>query len=301
MNTAVGFVGLGAMGLPLAKNLQRKGFAVTGYDIDPSRADAIVALGGSKANSIAEAVRGAEIVITCLPATQHVEAVVLGAGGVLETIEPGALLMEMSTIDANCTDRVAKACSERQVPFVDSPIGRLVLHAERGESLFMVGAEDAHFARVEPLLNAMGTAIFRCGGVGSGSRMKVVNNFLLLTIAQVCAEAVTLGTKLGLDIATILEVTGSTTAQNGQLHTLMANKVLKGDVVPGFTIDLAFKDMTLAMTAAAERRVGLPVGAAAHAVYGGARANPDYAAKDYSALLEWACQNAGIATPRTAG
>ena len=158
----------------------------------------------------------------------------------------------------------------------------------------------AHFARVEPLLNAMGNAIYRCGGVGMGSRMKVVNNFLLLTIAQVSAEAVALGTKLGLDIDTILKVTGNTTAQNGQLHTLMVNKVLKGDTVPGFTIDLAFKDMTLAMTAAGEQRIGLPVGAAAHAVYGGARADSEYAVKDYSALLEWACRNAGIDTPRTA-
>lgn len=297
--TKVGFIGLGAMGQPLARNLQRKGFAVTGYDIDPARAEAIVELGGAQAESIAQACAGATIVITCLPATPHVEAVVLGSGGVLEAIEPGALLMEMSTIDAKMTDKVARACADRGVPFVDSPIGRLVLHAERGESLFMVGADDADFARVEPLLKAMGTAIYRCGGVGMGSRMKVVNNFLLLTIAQVSAEAVALGTKLGLDVETILEVTGGTTAQNGQLHTLMVNKVLKGDTVPGFTIDLAFKDMTLAMTAAAEQRMGLPVGASAHAVYGTARARPDFAAKDYSALLEWACENAGIETPRT--
>lgn len=298
MATKVGFIGLGAMGLPLAKNLQRKGFAVTGYDIDPARADEIIALGGKKALTVAEATRGNEIVVTCLPATPHVEAVVLGPDGVLENIDEGALLLETSTIDANGTDRVIKACEAKGVPFVDSPIGRLVLHAERGESLFMVGANDEDFARVEPLFNAMGTAIFRCGGRGMGSRMKVVNNFLLLTVAQVCAEAVALGTKLGLDIQTILNVTGNTTAQNGQLHTLMVNKVLKGDIVPGFTIDLAHKDMTLAMTAANEQRMGLPVGSAAHAVYSGARAT-DLARADYSALLELACRNAGVATPRT--
>jgi 4-hydroxybutyrate dehydrogenase/sulfolactaldehyde 3-reductase len=298
--TKVGYIGLGAMGLPLAKHLTRKGYDVIAYDIDPARADAIVELGGRKAQSVAEAARDVEVVITCLPATPHVEAVVLGADGALAQMKPGTLLLEMSTIDANGTDRVARACAEKGVAFVDSPIGRLVLHAERGESLFMVGATDEDFARVEPLLKAMGKDIMRCGGRGMGSRMKLVNNFLLLTIAQVSAEAVALGTRLGLDIDTILEVTGSTTAQNGQLHTLMVNKVLKGDTQPGFTIDLAFKDMTLAMTAAAETRMGLPVGAAAHAVYGGARAVPEYAAKDYSALLEWACRNAGIETPRTA-
>ncbi len=298
--TTVGFIGLGAMGLPLARHLAGKGFAVVAHDLDPARADEIVARGGAKALSIAEAARGRDVVITCLPATPHVEAVVLGPEGALAQMAPGTLLLDLSTIDANGTDRVARACAERGVAFVDSPIGRLVLHAERGESLFMVGASDADFARVEPLLRAMGKDILRCGGPGMGSRMKLVNNFLLLTIAQVSAEAVALGTRLGLDIETILAVTGSTTAQNGQLHTLMVNKVLKGDTTPGFTIDLAFKDMTLAMTAAAENRIGLPVGAAAHAVYGGARAMPEFAAKDYSALLEWACRNAGIETPRTA-
>jgi len=121
-----------------------------------------------------------------------------------------------------------------------------------------------------------------------------------LTVAEVCAEAIALGTKLGLDIETMRDVTGATTAQNGQFHTLMVNKVLKGDIEPGFTIDLAFKDMGLAMTAAAEKRVGLPVGAAAYAVFGGARAT-DYASKDYSSLLSLACERAGVETPRLGG
>lgn len=298
MTTTVGFIGLGAMGLPLARHLQRAGYALRAYDLTAARVDEIVALGGTRAGSVAAAAEGAEIVITCLPATPHVEAVVLGPDGALAQMAPGSLLLDLSTIDARGTDAVAAACEARNVAFVDSPIGRLVLHAERGESLFMVGATDGDFARVEPLLRAMGKDIHRCGGRGMGSRMKLVNNFLLLTVAQVSAEAVTLGTRLGLDIETILQVTGATTAQNGQLHTLMVNKVLKGDTTPGFTIDLAFKDMTLAMTAAGELRMGLPVGAAAHAVYGGARAT-DFAGKDYSALLDYACGQAGIAPPRT--
>ncbi|HLU91906.1 MAG TPA: NAD(P)-dependent oxidoreductase, partial [Pedomonas sp.] len=288
MGTKVGFIGLGAMGLPMASNLQRKGFELTAYDIDAAKVEALAALGAKPAASVAEACRDAEIVVTMLPATPHVEAVVLGADGVLANIRPDAVLMDMSTIDANGTDRIARACAEKNIGFADCPVGRLVMHAERGESLFMVGAEDDVFARIEPLLNAMGTAIHRCGKPGMGSRMKLINNFLLLTVAEVCAEALALGTKLGLDVETMRDVTAATTAQNGQLHTLMVNKVLKGDVTPGFTIDLAFKDMTLAMTAAAEQRIGLPVGAAAHAVYGGARAT-DYASKDYSALLDYAC------------
>jgi len=297
MTSKIGFIGLGAMGLPMSSNLQRKGFAVTVFDIDAAKMDKVAALGAHKAASIAEASRGQDIVITVLPATPHVETVVLGPDGVLAHIEPGALLMDMSTIDANGTDRVAAACRAKGIAFVDSPIGRLALHAERGESLFMVGAEDADFARVEPALNAMGTDIFRCGKPGMGSRMKVINNFMLLSTAQIVAEALTLGTKLGLDIQTMHDVTGNTTARNGQFHVLMVNKVLKDDVVPGFTVDLAFKDLRLAITAAGECRVGLPMGAAAHAVFGGARAT-GYATRDYSALLDYACENAGIAPPR---
>ena len=297
MTTKIGFIGLGAMGLPMSSNLQRKGFAVTVYDIDAEKMDKVAALGAAKAASIAEASRGQDIVITVLPATQHVEAVVLGEDGVLANIDAGTLLVDLSTIDTKGTDRVIAACRKKGIAFIDSPIGRLSFHAERGESLFMVGAEDADFARVEPALKAMGTDIFRCGKPGMGSRMKIINNLMLLSTAQIDAECIALGTKLGLDIQTIHDVTGGTTARNGSFHVLMVNKVLKGDMEPGFTIDLAFKDLTLAMNAAAENRVGLPMGAAAHAVFGGARAT-DYANKDYSALLDYACRNAGVETPR---
>ena len=148
-----------------------------------------------------------------------------------------------------------------------------------------------------PCLMPWATPFIAAGPPGAGSRMKVINNFMLLSIAEIVAESLTLGTKLGLSPEIMREVTGATTAANGQFHTLMVNKVLQGDIEPGFTIDLAFKDMTLALNAAAEQRIGLPVGAAALAVYGAARAGK-YAGKDYSSLLSYACDLAGMATPR---
>lgn len=295
--TKVAFIGLGAMGLPMASNLQRKGFALTVYDVAPDRATELVKLGAKNAASIAAAVREADVVVTMLPATKHVEEVILGAQGVLAHIPPGAMIMDMSTIDANATRAIAEACSAKGIPFTDCPVGRLVSHATRGESLFMVGADDATFERVEPLLKAMGNAIFRCGGPGAGSSMKLINNFMLLTITEVCAEAIALGSKLGLDVDIMKTVTGATTATNGQFQVAMAGKALVNDIEPGFTIDLAFKDMTLAMNAAAEQRVGLPVGSAAHAVYGAARGTM-FASKDFSSLLQLACQKASIPTPR---
>lgn len=296
MTIKVAFIGLGAMGMPMASNLVRKGFDVAGFDVDAAKTRHLAMLGARASASVADAVATAEVVVTMLPATRHVETVVLGEDGVLAHMSPQAVLMDMSTIDPAGTDRVAAACAERGIAFTDCPVGRLVIHAERGESLFMVGGDDATFARIEPLLNAMGNSIHRCGAIGMGTRMKVVNNYMLLVTAQVVAESLVLGTKLGLSVDTIKAVTGATTANNGQLQIAFANKVLKGDIAPGFTIDLCYKDIGLAMAAAAEQRIGLPVGAAAHSVMGAARATP-YASKDYSALLNYACDLAGIPAP----
>lgn len=295
----IGFIGLGAMGMPMASNLVRKGFTVTAFDVDAGKIARLADLGANRATSIADAVADADVVVTMLPATRHVEEVVLGKDGVLQHMLPTAVLMDMSTIDPAGTDKVAAACAAHDIAFTDCPVGRLVMHAERGESLFMVGGDDRTFARVEPLLQAMGNSIHRCGAAGMGTRMKVINNYMLLVTAQVVAESLVLGTKLGLGLDTMKSVTGATTANNGQLQIAFANKVLKGDIEPGFTIDLCYKDLGLAMAAAAEQRIGLPVGAAAYSAVGAARATP-YATKDYSALLNYACDLAGIALPVSA-
>jgi len=295
----VGFIGLGAMGFPMAANLVRKGVDVVAFDLDTAKTERLVSQGAHPAASALEAAQGRDVVFTMLPETRHVEQVVLGPDGILNAMKAGAILVDMSTIDPPGTDRVAAACADRGLRFSDCPVGRLVSHAERGESLFMIGGDDAVVAEIDPLLRAMGTAFYRCGPAGMGTRMKIVNNFMLLVTAQVVSESLVLGTKLGLSPELIKEVTAGTTATNGQLQIAFPSKVLKGDIEPGFTIDLTFKDLTLAMTAAAQSRIGLPVGAAAHAVVGAARASK-YAGKDFSALLDYASDLAGIVPPRMA-
>ena len=296
----VSFIGLGAMGQPMASNIVRKGTALTVYDIDTARMEPVVALGASAAASVADAATAADIVITMLPATQHVEQVVTGPNGVLENLQQGSLVLEMSTIAPSGTDRIAKACADKGVAFVDAPVGRLAYHAQRGESLFMVGCDDdASFERVSPFLEAMGTTVHRCGGVGAGIRTKIVNNFMIISIVQITAEGLALAAKMGVDIATLKEVNAGTSGNNGQFQFNFANKVLQGDTEPGFAIDLAHKDIGLAMESASEFRLGLPVGASVHAVYGAARAGA-YAGKDFSALLEYACELNGVETPRLA-
>ena len=180
---------------------------------------------------------------------------------------------------------------------VDAPVGRLAEHADRGESLFMVGASDADFARVQPLLNAMGTTTHHCGPVGTGGRTKLVNNYVAVSLTQVNAEALALSQRFGLDISKTLQVLLGTSATNGQLRMNFANKVLVGDTSPGFTIDLAHKDMSLVVGAAHAAKVPMPVAAAVHESYSLARAS-QHGSIDFSGMADVVCELAQIDKPR---
>jgi 4-hydroxybutyrate dehydrogenase/sulfolactaldehyde 3-reductase len=295
----IGFIGLGRMGRPMASNLCKKGFELLVYDVNPQ---ALAAFGQSRATSaasIADIARGCDIVITMLPSSAHVEAVVLGPDGLLAGGRPGQLIMDMSTIDPNTTDSLAEHASEQGMSLVDAPVGRLASHADRGESLFMVGASAKDFNRVLPLLQAMGTTIHHCGEVGTGIRTKLVNNYLAVVSCQLNAEALALAQRFGLNLEKTLEVIDGTTAFNGQLRLNWATKVLKGDISAGFTIDLAHKDLSLILDAANHAKVPLPVAAAAREMFSVARAGP-YAQCDFSAMIDVLCDLAGIEKPRFA-
>jgi 4-hydroxybutyrate dehydrogenase/sulfolactaldehyde 3-reductase len=291
----IGFIGLGRMGLAMASNLQRKGFAVLGYDLNARAVETLAALGASKAASIAEVAKGADIIFTMLPASPEVRSVVID--GILPQAAKGALFVDMSTIDPMTTDEIAGALQAAGMAFVDAPVGRLASHADRGESLFMVGAAPDDFERVKPLLAAMGTTIHHCGPAGAGIRMKIVNNYLAIAACQLNAETLTLATRFGLDTALTIDVLNGTTANNGHLKTNFPAKVLIGDIEPGFQIDLAHKDLSLAMASASAMRVPLSMGAAARECLQLARSR-GYGAKDFSGLLDAWCDLAGVAPPR---
>ena len=293
----IGFVGLGRMGRPMAANLLKKGFALTVHDIDPRPVRMLVEAGATAAADVARVGRDCRIVITMLPTAAEVEQVALGPGGLLEHASPGALLMDMSTIDPLATDRIAAAYRARGLSMVDAPVGRLAEHADRGESLFMVGASDADLARVRPLLDAMGTTVLHCGEVGTGGRTKLVNNYVAITLTQVNAEAIALSQRLGLDLTRTLAVLLGTSANNGQLRMNFPSKVLAGDVSPGFTIDLAHKDLGLVLGAAHATRVPMPVAAAVHESYSLARAS-EYGGQDFSSIVDALCDHAKIDRPR---
>lgn len=295
--TGIGFIGLGRMGRPMAANLQRKGFALAVYDINPAAIGALTELGARGAGSIAEIAAASDIVITMVPGSAELRAVVLGPNGILANGRSGQILMDMSTVEPQATDEIARATAVRGITVVDAPVGRLASHADRGESLFMVGASEQDFQRVLPLLQAMGTTIHHCGGVGTGIRTKLVNNYLAVISCQLNAEALALSQRLGLNLEKTLEVINGTTAYNGQLRMNWPSKVLAGDISPGFTIDLAHKDLSLILSAANAARVPVPLAAAAREMYSLARSG-SYAQADFSAMADVLCEVAGIEKPR---
>jgi 4-hydroxybutyrate dehydrogenase/sulfolactaldehyde 3-reductase len=293
----IGFVGLGRMGRPMASNLCRKGFRLIVHDIERAAVAELESLQARGADSVAEVAEASGVIVTMLPNSAIVREVVSGPGGVLAHAKPGSLIMDMSTVDPLATDALAKAAAEKGVAFVDAPVGRLASHADRAESLFMVGAADADFERARPLLEAMGSTVYHCGPVGSGTRTKLVNNYLAVSSCQMNAEALALSQRFGLDLERTLDVIYGTTAINGQMKIAWPAKVLAGDVAPGFTIDLAHKDLSLIIEAANAAKVPMPMAAAAREAFSAARAS-GFGGQDFSAMVDALCQAAGIEKPR---
>jgi 4-hydroxybutyrate dehydrogenase/sulfolactaldehyde 3-reductase len=296
----IGFVGLGRMGRPMASNLCRKGFRLVVHDVNRQAVAELESLQARGAASAARVAAESQVIVTMLPNSAIVSEVVAGHDGILEHAETGSLIMDMSTVSPETTDTLAKKAAAKGIGFVDAPVGRLAEHADRGESLFMVGASPEDFARVRSLLEGMGTTIHHCGPVGSGTRTKLVNNFLAISFCQMNAEALALSQRFGLNLEKTLEVLHGTTATNGQLKINWPNKVLKGDTTPGFTIDLAHKDLSLIVDSANAARVPMPMAAAAREAFSTARA-AGFGAKDFSTMVDVLCTIAGIEKPRLKG
>ena len=285
------------MGRPMAANLVRKGTNVIVNDVNGEPVRVLTDLGAEAAVSAAEVAGACDVIFTMLPTTGSVLEVIAGSAGVLAHAKKGATVVDMSTIDPLVTDRIAADASARGINFADAPVGRLASHAERGECLFMVGASIETMFEIRPLLELMGSTIHHCGGVGTGMRTKLVNNYLAIISCQLNAEAVALSQRFGLDLAKTLEVIHGTTATNGQLKIAWPAKVLAGDTAPGFTIDLAHKDLTLIVEAANAFKVPVPVAGVAREAFSAARA-AGRGAQDFSSIVDVLCDGAGIPRAR---
>lgn len=287
----IAFIGLGTMGLPMARLLVEGGHDVAGFDIAPAARERHVANGGTAASSAADAANGAEFVFTMVTNISHVRAALFGDNGAASTMDPVALFVDMSTIHPLESDAVREELAARGIGMVDAPVGRTSLHAIEGKLLVMAGAQPDDLERVRPLLELLGDTIIDCGGPGMGARMKMINNFMSIVNNVVTAEALTLAESIGLDVDLAIDVMSGTAAGQGHMTTTYAAKVLQGDLTPAFMLQLAHKDLGLALDLASQVGVPVPLGAAAREMYtlarGQGRGTQDWTAL-YAMLREMA-------------
>ena len=259
----VGFIGLGTMGAPMARNVGKKGHSLVVFDVNRASVDALVASGATAAASPKDVAAASDIVITMLPDAPDVERAALGHDGIVHGIRPGAIYVDMSTIDPGTTRKVAAAIHAKGASMIDSPVGKTADAAVAGTSTLMVGGDPAVIARARPVLDCMGTDIFHCGALGAGQTMKLLNNLLAAAIGEASVEALVAGTKAGLTLDLMMSVLRTTMAWNQHLAISMPKRPLAGDFTPGFMMKLAHKDCRLALGMVDALGVKAPVGHAA--------------------------------------
>ena len=289
----VGFIGLGTMGAPMARNILAKGHALTVFDVVPTAVAALVAAGARAAATAANVAEASEIVITMLPDAPDVERVALGPDGIVEGIRACSIYVDMSTIDPGTTKKVGAAIRAKGATMIDSPVGKTADAAVAGTLTLMVGGDAADIARARPVLDCMGTDFFHCGELGAGQTIKLINNLLATCIAEASVEALVTGTKSGIALDTMLAVFRTTMAWSSQLAVAMPKRPLAGDFSPGFMMKLAHKDCRLALQMTEGLGVVAPVGRAALASLeqGLARGLAD---DDVGALLKLREEHAGV-------
>ncbi len=259
--TTIGFIGLGIMGAPMAANLVDAGFEVVGFNRSPGKLEALVAAGGRGAESIADAVGDADVVITMLPDTPDVLDVVCGEHGVLENAREGLLLIDMSTIRPDGARELASAGAARGVRVLDAPVSGGEAGAQEGALSIMVGGDAADFEAAAEVFAAMGTTIVHVGPAGAGQTVKAANQLMVAGHLQLLAEAIVFLRSAGVDLDASVRVLGGGLAGSTVLERKARNMV-EGDFAPGFRLELHHKDLGIVTTAARDAGVVIPLGSA---------------------------------------
>ncbi len=268
----VGFIGTGTMGQPMVGNLVKKGHLVVAYDIAPAALDAAARLGAARATSAADAAKQADMIVTMLPSSSHVESAYLGAGGVLQGVAPGRLCVDMSTIEPTVSRRVAEVVKQRGARFVDAPVSGGVPRAEDGTLAIMVGGDARDVEEARPILTAMGSSVTHVGPVGAGEVAKLCNNLIAGVAAVAVSEAFRIAEGFGVDPKVLTEVISKSSGHTWlmeHMHPvpgLVARSASSRDYAPGFMTDLMAKDLGLAVNAARALRVPVFVAPAAQQV-----------------------------------
>ncbi|RBI74625.1 3-hydroxyisobutyrate dehydrogenase [Roseovarius sp. TE539] len=279
----IGFIGLGNMGGPMAANLAAAGHDVTGHDTA-----AVTVPGVRMAETAAGAAEGAEVVITMLPNGNILRTV---ADEIIPAMEPGAVHLDCSTVDVDSARAVAEKAQAAGLSALDAPVSGGVGGAQGGTLTFMVGGDEAGFAKAGPLFEVMGAKAVHCGPAGNGQAAKICNNMILGATMIVTCEAFALADKLGLDRQAMFDVVSTSSGQSWSMNTycpapgIGPKSPSDNDYTPGFAADLMLKDLRLAMQAAEGADADTPLGAAAMKLYAQFVENEDGEGKDFSAML----------------
>jgi 4-hydroxybutyrate dehydrogenase/sulfolactaldehyde 3-reductase len=283
------------MGEPMARNLLKGGHIVRAFDVRTDAMADIAKEGAVSADSPADAAAGAEYIFTMLPSGKEVNQAVFGENGFAQSMTENSLFIDTSTILPADTDEISAKLAAKGLKMMDAPVGRLAQNAIEGTLLFMVGGSESDLEQARTLLNILGDKIVHCGAVGMGSRMKIVNNYQSTALNILTAETLTLAKASGLDVNLAVEVMRETTAGRGHMNATYPNQVLSGNIEPGFMIDLAHKDLGLALETTAALRAPAFLGAAARQAYSIAQSNGQ-GRKDWTSVYLTLQQLAGMDT-----
>ncbi len=294
MSKTVAFIGLGNMGGGMAANLVKAGFKVNAFDLMEDNLKAAKDAGCTAVDCAKKAVEGADYVVSMLPNGAIVESVYIDGDGLLEVIPKQALVLDCSTIAPNNSRRVGAAAENLGVQFVDAPVSGGVAAAAAGTLAFMVGGTEANFEAAKPVLEAMGTNIFRAGEVGAGQVAKICNNMLLAIHMSGTAEALQLGIDNGLDPKALSEIMLKSSGCNWSLQVynpvpgVMEGVPSSNDYQGGFMVDLMLKDLGLAQEAAMGSKSSIPMGSAARNLFNLHKnsAGEDKGSKDFSSIQQ---------------
>jgi 3-hydroxyisobutyrate dehydrogenase-like beta-hydroxyacid dehydrogenase len=277
----IGFIGLGLMGKPMARNLLKAGYPVVVWNRTAARADDLIREGAKLGKNPAETAGQADALITIVSDPPALEGVLWGTDGALAALKRGSTYIDSSTISPELARRVAAACAERGVDFLDAPVTGGTWGAEEGKLVFMIGGKKEVLDRVEPVLAAMGQRFFLLGPNGAGQTVKLAMNLILALEVEALAEAMALVTRAGVPGEKLVEVMQSSMARAAVLD-VKAPLILKNEYPPSFPLRLMHKDMRLALELARQEGLNLPAAAASYATYSAvkeqAKDDPDYAA-----------------------
>lgn len=271
--TTIAFLGLGQMGGPMALNLVKAGHSVRAYDVMPAAVQKAQDGGCTGCATAAEAVQGADVVVTMLPTTQTMEDLYLGSGSLLECVAPGTLLIDSSTVAPQAPRKVAEAARQKHLAFIDAPVSGGVAGAAAGTLTFICGGDAQDVERARPVLLQMGKNVFHAGGHGAGQVAKICNNMLLAIHMIGTAEALQLGVDNGLDPKTLSEIMLKSSGRNWSLELynpypgVMDNVPASHNYEGGFKTRLMNKDLSLAMEAAQASASTTPLGRLASELY----------------------------------